>query len=940
MKVVRTYGRKPNSRKVDQSLKNKGIFSFNVSLTYSSDSGESEIESKPSKEIIDKKSTGNALKTDNKYIKEKTPKNIKIATNITSNTKIRQKVISKDKNSKKVLKTIKKVLETKQDVSELFENSSAVKKINNSNNISSVEPRRSNRLRQELTNDKVNTVENFKQKDSFTKKKLSENSIKKNIHIKIKQISKKNSPINKNRDTLGHISNNISSLEFKNTLLPLKLNFNMHKEIKEFDQSNHTSIISDNIQSEKSLIVDSTLETQKYIKFNKNFTNQAKTNILNGHTRRASDKFSDIYSKSTNSSQNQETKTNNLKRLSSNFIKSDTIPILATSNVNKIELLHASQDLNFQKSTGLDFAQNLSYRAHKLENFIDSTTLHPTENQQNFNVNLESNIKKNISFGISTSNIDFKYSTQQNDANESNDNKKSVRFCNQQNQILNNVANDNKSIEFSALSPGSLIGSKKNSLNYRSVQIFDNSLNEDSNNTKNLIDQFSNQLNMQNNINPQKVNEQHTEVLDAASNINSNIYNNHGLLTTSKKPQSRRSRLAHFLTQKKDGDYNELLNMQQVFITESKNSLGGANAIYNIDSPKIHKNVNFNPFAMKAKKRVLLSNILDICGQTNPIQWNEAGLSSCGLVNNENDPFISNQLDESINIVNKDFGMDCYNDTNTTTKFGKNLTKIGEASYSEVFSGLFDAEYSSNNIFEPTSESTIKPNELKATSAYPTSGLVGVAVKVIPFGSRGVMSPSGDAQPTLGNLYQELVSSYSLSWMADYERFCLLKSRNMSSTKMGLDEKSLGSNFVKVYRVCICQGIFPKTLLNAWDSWKIENPEICFNRRPDFYSESQLYAILILEYAGEPLETANLANWKQAQSILRQLSLSLALAEHLVNFEHRDLHWGNIMIKQVDPKISFLYRKVTSTPVQDDGDANKKQETKFSLARPRNSQFF
>ncbi|PVZ99531.1 hypothetical protein BB558_004424 [Smittium angustum] len=179
---------------------------------------------------------------------------------------------------------------------------------------------------------------------------------------------------------------------------------------------------------------------------------------------------------------------------------------------------------------------------------------------------------------------------------------------------------------------------------------------------------------------------------------------------------------------------------------------------------------------LKSRKRVLLKNLLDICEQVEPIKWNIVGLSGCGLY----EPNISENSENS-----------------------KDSDSNGEASYSEVFSTLFDTETCSGNFTNIGANKDMNNTEEKATNAYPTSGPVNVAVKIIPFGSRGVSSPGGDNQPSMRDLYQEIVSGYGLSWLADYERMCLLRSRNNSNVKMGINEKSLGSNFVKVYKKVI-----------------------------------------------------------------------------------------------------------------------------------------
>ncbi|KAJ2393311.1 hypothetical protein GGI05_002454 [Coemansia sp. RSA 2603] len=59
---------------------------------------------------------------------------------------------------------------------------------------------------------------------------------------------------------------------------------------------------------------------------------------------------------------------------------------------------------------------------------------------------------------------------------------------------------------------------------------------------------------------------------------------------------------------------------------------------------------------------------------------------------------------------------------------------------------------------------------------------------------------------------------------------------------------------------------------------------------------------------GETLENANISTWKEARSIIRQLALSMALAERHNRFEHRDLHWGNIMVARSNSNLTFLYQ--------------------------------
>ncbi|OMH82050.1 Riboflavin kinase [Zancudomyces culisetae] len=297
---------------------------------------------------------------------------------------------------------------------------------------------------------------------------------------------------------------------------------------------------------------------------------------------------------------------------------------------------------------------------------------------------------------------------------------------------------------------------------------------------------------------------------------------------------------------------------------------------------------------LKSQKKITRLDILGICGQSKAFEFSEKGLNSAGLIIRENKPLA---------------------DTKNLNGVGS-VKKINEADFSEVFSAYFDTSIIKNQDRGTLdddftfADSGIPPSSRTATNAFPTSGIVEAAVKIIPFGEPKGVSPSGGKQTTLRDLYQELVSTLSLSWMADKERVALLESRKKSLVEIGANEKALGSNFVKAYRICVFQGKFPKNFISAWEDWKKENTELCRNVHPKRYSSTQMYAVLILEYGGEPLETVKLTTWKQAQSILRQLTLSLALAEHLTSFEHRDLHWGNILVKKCDYQASFLYRRL------------------------------
>ncbi|KAJ2588129.1 hypothetical protein IWW49_003135, partial [Coemansia sp. RSA 1797] len=282
------------------------------------------------------------------------------------------------------------------------------------------------------------------------------------------------------------------------------------------------------------------------------------------------------------------------------------------------------------------------------------------------------------------------------------------------------------------------------------------------------------------------------------------------------------------------------------------------------------------PF-LPARRHVQKSHILAACGQTAPIDWATGGLQACGILLPSLDPSTpQDQLHE----IESNAG----------------LCKIGEATYSEVFSAQW--RYVPRTRYD-------KFNSKKGAKG---ERLMQVALKIIPFGNSSVKSGTGESQTTLRDLYQEIGATLALSRLSERERGKLQEARMQVKMPLKPKERELGANFVKAFRVCICQGPLPDPLLRAWDRWKSEYPDLCENIRPDYYPPSQLFAVFVLEMGGETLENALVSTWKEARSIIRQLALSMALAERNNRFEHRDLHWGNIMVTRYSSNLTFLYQ--------------------------------
>ncbi|PIL37335.1 hypothetical protein GSI_01028 [Ganoderma sinense ZZ0214-1] len=128
------------------------------------------------------------------------------------------------------------------------------------------------------------------------------------------------------------------------------------------------------------------------------------------------------------------------------------------------------------------------------------------------------------------------------------------------------------------------------------------------------------------------------------------------------------------------------------------------------------------------------------------------------------------------------------------------------------------------------------------------------------------------------------------------------------------------SGFVELLRAYVVRGKYPSVLLDLWDEYAERKGSESV--RPDTFGVSQLYAIIVLPNGGPDLEaytfsTPTKTGWRQACSVFWQVTRTLAEAEDLVSFEHRDLHWGQILVKNVPTKSAIRRR---TRPSMDDPD--------------------
>ncbi|KAJ3157830.1 hypothetical protein HDU89_000209 [Geranomyces variabilis] len=101
--------------------------------------------------------------------------------------------------------------------------------------------------------------------------------------------------------------------------------------------------------------------------------------------------------------------------------------------------------------------------------------------------------------------------------------------------------------------------------------------------------------------------------------------------------------------------------------------------------------------------------------------------------------------------------------------------------------------------------------------------------------------------------------------------------------------------FVELLGVGVCKGPWPQWLVKIWDAWD----EPSENVHPNDMPPDQLYCLVVLPNQGKDLEHSSSFTMAQCQSIVRQLVCALAAAEEAMEFEHRDLHWGNVLVREV-----------------------------------------
>ncbi|KAH9520457.1 hypothetical protein Btru_060829 [Bulinus truncatus] len=114
-------------------------------------------------------------------------------------------------------------------------------------------------------------------------------------------------------------------------------------------------------------------------------------------------------------------------------------------------------------------------------------------------------------------------------------------------------------------------------------------------------------------------------------------------------------------------------------------------------------------------------------------------------------------------------------------------------------------------------------------------------------------------------------------------------------SNLSINEINQTDNFCQVRRISCVKGHFPDILLDKWDDF--DSKKKSENDRPDQFPSDQLFIMFEFYDGGCALEKFKFTNPLEIFSTIRQVVFALAVAEECLEFEHRDLHIGNILVK-------------------------------------------
>ncbi|KAK9801322.1 hypothetical protein WJX73_003144 [Symbiochloris irregularis] len=166
----------------------------------------------------------------------------------------------------------------------------------------------------------------------------------------------------------------------------------------------------------------------------------------------------------------------------------------------------------------------------------------------------------------------------------------------------------------------------------------------------------------------------------------------------------------------------------------------------------------------------------------------------------------------------------------------------------------------------------------------------GRVFKVLPLDGEQLVN--GEVQKTAGEILAEAAITLALSKLREAGA---PTARSANAT----------SGFVELFGLGLCRGAYSTVLTREWHAW--DRAHGSENDPIDHFGGDQLFMVYVTADGGVDLEHVQVHSYEEAVSILLQVALILAVAEEACEFEHRDLHWGNLLIKRTSVH-THMYR--------------------------------
>ncbi|CAG9787928.1 unnamed protein product [Diatraea saccharalis] len=177
-------------------------------------------------------------------------------------------------------------------------------------------------------------------------------------------------------------------------------------------------------------------------------------------------------------------------------------------------------------------------------------------------------------------------------------------------------------------------------------------------------------------------------------------------------------------------------------------------------------------------------------------------------------------------------------------------------------------------------------------------------MKIVPIA--GTTKVNGEHQKDFHEIISEIVIAMELSALRapiDEIRRGLDEGETIDALDLHSVENATDV-FNEVLAVRCVYGNYPSRLLDLWELYDECNGSE--NDNPAILPDDQQYIVLELANAGQDLESFEFNNAEQAHALFLQIAFGLAVAEEAYQFEHRDLHWGNVLIAPTDQKFGVF----------------------------------